>query len=318
MRVVVTGAAGFIGSHVVDRLLAGGHEVIGVDDLSTGAVENLTAFRGRGGDGSRATFREVDVAGGAFVDVVRASRPDVVCHLAAQASVPRSVSDPATDARVNVLGTVNVLEAARRAGVRRVVFASSVAVYGVPDSLPVSADSPAAPQSPYGASKLCGEIYLETYRALYGLDTLTLTLANVYGPRQSAAGESGVVAIFVDALLRGAPTKVFGSGDQTRDYVYVEDVADAFVLGSTRRDEATGRCGRLAIGTGVSTRDRELHALVAAATGAPDTPEHAPPRPGDLPAMIVDPGGARRYLGWSPRTSLQDGIAATVAWARRA
>lgn len=315
MRVLVTGAAGFIGSHLVDRLLAGGHEVIGVDNLSTGSIRNLVV-PGRSDGDSFTDFYELDIADGAFGDVVRTRRPEAICHLAAQSSVARSVSDPAGDAKVNVLGMVNVLEAARRAGARKVVFASSVAVYGVPDSLPVAAGAPANPRSPYGASKRCGEIYMDTYRALYGLETTTLTLANVYGPRQSAAGESGVIAIFVDAMLRGAPTRIFGQGDQIRDYVYVADVADAFVVACGMRGEPA-RCGdRFAIGTGVPTSDRQLHSLVAAATGAPDTPEHAPPRPGDLPAMVVDPGPAEKNLSWSPATSLADGIAATVAWAR--
>lgn len=315
MRALVTGAAGFIGSYVAERLLAGGHQVIAVDDLSTGCVRNLQDARRSAGDGSAVVFEEISVTDGALVDLLNRHRPEVVCHLAAQTSVPRSVFDPVTDASVNVVGTVNVLEAARLAGARRIVLASSVAVYGVPDALPVSAGTLADPRSPYGASKRCGEIYLETYRALHGLDAITLTLANVYGPRQRAAGESGVVAIFVDAMLRRAPTQVFGRGDQTRDYVYVEDVASAFLLAC----ESPGgqvRQSELPIGTGVPTSDRELHTLVAAATGAPDTPGHAPPRPGDLPAMIVNPDPAAVHLGWSPRTSLPDGIAKTVAWAR--
>lgn len=308
MRVLVTGAAGFIGSHLVDGLLADGHQVVGVDNLSTGAPDNLAAARRCGGF----VLHQLDVADPALVEVVRTERVDVVCHLAAHISVPRSVAEPANDARVNVLGTLNVLEAARHGGIRKVVFASSVAVYGIPAVLPVGVDAPLAPRSPYAASKRSGEIYLETYRALHGLEFTTLTLANVYGPRQSAAGESGVVAIFMDALLGGKPTRIFGRGDQTRDYVYVGDVVDAFRL-------ACGdRCGgeRLNVGTGVATSDRELHTLVAEVVGAPDTPEYAPPRPGDLPAMVIDPGPAQARLGWSPRTSLREGVTEAVAWTR--
>ncbi|MQA83966.1 MAG: NAD-dependent epimerase/dehydratase family protein [Streptosporangiales bacterium] len=310
MRVLVTGAAGFIGSHLVDRLLADGHQVIGVDNLSTGDPDNLTPALAQAGECGAFALHQLDVTDPALGDVVREHRVEVVCHLAAQISVQRSVTDPANDARVNVLGTVNLLEAARRGGVRKVVFASSVAVYGIPAALPVVADASAAPRSPYAASKRCGEVYLEAYRALYGFDVTTLTLANVYGPRQSAAGESGVVAIFVDALLGGKPTRIFGRGDQTRDYVYVEDVVDAFRLACGDR----GGGERFNIGTGVATSDRELHSLVAEITGAPDTPEYAPPRPGDLPAMVIDPAPARTGLGWSPRTPLREGIAATVAW----
>lgn len=319
MRILVTGAAGFIGSHVTDRLLASGHQVLGVDDLSSGSRGNLAdAMRSAGG---AFRFREFDVTDPGLVAVASAFRPDAVCHLAAQISVPRSVSHPVADARVNVLGTVNVLEAARGSGARHVAFASSVAVYGVPPSLPVPDDAPADPRSPYGASKRSGEIYLGMYRALHGLGSTALTLANVYGPRQSAAGEAGVVAIFTEALLRGAPTRVFGRGDQTRDYVYVGDVARAFVLTCERSQDLGAMLDtahRLDIGTGVSTTDRELHSLVAAAAGAPDTPDYAPPRPGDLPAMVVDPTRAQKYLGWSPEVSLRDGIEATIAWARRA
>ncbi|MGK5553581.1 NAD-dependent epimerase/dehydratase family protein [Actinomadura kijaniata] len=301
MRVLVTGAAGFIGSHLVDRLLADGHEVAGVDDLSTGSNvrDDIDLWR-------------LDVADPALAARVEAFGPEVVCHLAAQVSVRVSVGDPLADARTNVVGTANVLESARRAGARKVVFASSCAVYGVPDALPVPSGAALRPASPYAASKVSGEIYLQTYRALHGLDYTTLTLANVYGPRQTPEGEAGVVSIFTDALLTGKPTRVFGDGGQTRDYVYVLDVVDAFA-------RAAGEGGggrRLNVGTGLQTTDRELHSLVAEAAGAPDEPAFAPPRLGDLPAMAVDPADTRDALGWEPRTALRDGLAATVAWAR--
>ncbi|NKZ04739.1 NAD-dependent epimerase/dehydratase family protein [Actinomadura latina] len=301
MLALVTGAAGFIGSHLVDRLLADGHEVIGVDDMTSGANVRPGV-----------ELWEMDVADPALVEKAAARRPEVVCHLAAQVSVRVSVSDPLADARTNVLGTANVLEAARAAGGRKVVFTSSCAVYGVPDALPVPAGAELRPASPYAASKVSGEVYAGMYRRLHGIDYTTLTLANVYGPRQTPEGEAGVVSIFTDALLSGRPTKVYGDGTQTRDYVYVLDVVDAFA-------RAAGDAGgglRFNVGTGLQTADRDLHTLVAEAAGAPDDPEFAPPRLGDLPAMAVDPAATREVLGWEPAVGLAEGLAETVAWAR--
>jgi UDP-glucose 4-epimerase len=305
MRILVTGGAGFIGSHLVGRLAGDGHEVAVVDDLSAGDEENLGAVG--------VAVHRLDVTAPGLAALAAAWRPEVVCHLAARISVRDSVADPVTDARVNVLGTVSVLEAARACGARKVVFASSVAVYGMPPALPVRAGTGFDPRSPYAAAKVCGETYLATYRSLHGLDFTTLTLANVYGPRQRSGGEAGVVAIFGGALLRGEPTRVFGDGTQTRDYVYVGDVVDAFARACGER----GGGGRFDIGTGVFTSDIELHTLVAAAAGAPDEPAFAPQRPGDLPAMAVDPAPARDGLGWAAATSLPEGVKATVDWLRR-
>ncbi|GGM95618.1 putative UDP-glucose 4-epimerase GalE1 [Thermopolyspora flexuosa] len=309
MRVLVTGGAGFIGSNLVDRLLAEGHEVAVVDDLSSGDRENLAEAAGHAGF----ALHEMSVTDPELAGVVERFRPEVICHLAAQISVRRSVAEPVHDARVNVEGTVNLLEAARRAGTRKVVFASSVAVYGRPKVLPVPDGADTDPRSPYAAAKLSGEMYLATFSALYGLEYTTLVLSNVYGPRQSPEGEAGVVAIFTDALLSGKPTVVYGDGTQTRDYIYVDDVVDGFVRACG--DRGNGR--RFNLGTGVQTTDRELHSLVAAAAGAPDEPGYAPPRLGDLPAMAVDPAPAYEGLGWQPRTELAVGLKATVEWARR-
>lgn len=229
MLTLVTGAAGFIGSHLVDRLLADGHEVVGVDDGSSGANVRPGV-----------ELWEMDVADPALAERAAVRRPEVVLHLAAQVSVRVSVGDPLGDARTNVVGTANVLEAARAAGARKVVFTSSCAVYGVPDALPVPPDAELRPASPYAASKVAGEVYAGMYRQLHGIDFTTLTLANVYGPRQTPEGEAGVVSIFTDALLSGRPTKVFGDGSQTRDYVYVGDVVDAFARAAGRRAAGCG------------------------------------------------------------------------------
>ncbi|MEO5877240.1 MAG: NAD-dependent epimerase/dehydratase family protein [Streptosporangiaceae bacterium] len=302
MRTLVTGAAGFIGSHLVDRLLAEGHEVAAVDNLATGSLANLPADL---------ELRVVDVTTPVFTELVREFRPEVICHLAAQVSVRVSVADPLEDARVNVLGTVNMLEAARLAGTRKTIFTSSCAVYGIPDVLPVPAGAALRPTSPYAVSKATGEAYLQAYLALHGLDYTILTLANVYGPRQTPEGEAGVVSIFSDALTGGKPTVVFGDGEHTRDYVFVADVVDAYVRALTE-----GGGHRVNVGTGVQTTDRELHTLVAGAAAAPDDPGFAPARLGDLPAMCLDPASARTALGWEPAVRLADGLATTIDWTR--
>ncbi len=309
MRLLITGAAGFIGSHLVDRLVRDGHQVAGVDDLSSGRHENVAGAVRAG-----AAFHRMDVTAPELVELAVGWRPEVVCHLAAQISVRASVEDPVADALVNVLGTVNVLEAARAAGARKVVFTSSAAVYGIPVAMPVPAEAGLAPRSPYAAAKVCGEVYLGAYRVLHGLDFTTLALSNVYGPRQRPDGEAGVVAIFASALLRGSATHVYGDGKQARDYVYVGDVVDACVLACDSR--ASG--ARLNVGTGIRTTDLELHAAIAAAAGSRAVPGHAPPRPGDLPEMALDPGLTEDLLGWTPSTSLPDGVAATLDWLRLA
>ena len=308
MRVLVTGGAGFIGSTLVDRLVADGHLVTAVDDLSRGRQSNLSAALGRGVE-----LHRLDVGGAAFADLVGTSAPEVVFHLAAQIDVRASVADPLQDARSNVLATINVAEAARHAGVGKIVFASSGgSIYGTPPQLPVGEDCPVSPESPYAAAKVAGEVYLDMFRRLHGVDCTHLALANVYGPRQDPHGEAGVVAIFVEAMLAGRPTRVYGDGGNTRDYVYVGDVVDAMLL-------AAGPVGggrRYNIGTGVQTSDRDLHTAVAAATGAPDESQPAPARPGDVRASALDSGRAGRELGWSARVDVAAGVQHTVDWFR--
>ena len=307
MRILVTGAAGFIGSHLVDRLVADGHRVTGLDDLSTGSLKNLTTARKGKGFG----FHRFDITSTDLIEVVARDRPDVVCHLAAQMDVRRSVTDPLHDTRSNVLGTVNVLEACVRAEVPRVVFASSGGtVYGEPPSVPVTERAALHPASPYGAAKVAGEAYVEAYRRLHGLQGAILRLGNVYGPRQDPHGEAGVVAIFARAMTKGKTARIFGDGSSSRDYVYVDDVVDAFLrcLGG----KGDGR--RLNVGTGVATTVRTVHTLLAAAAKAVDAPAFAPRRPGELQAIALDSSAARRALGWEATTRLEDGLAETVEW----
>ena len=311
MRVLVTGGAGFIGSTLVDRLLAERHEVTVVDDLSRGRLENLESARAAG---ARFGFHHMDVNDPAIESVVVGARPEVVFHLAAQIDVRLSVEDPVHDAQVNVVGTVRLAEAARRAGVRRIVFTSSGgSIYGPVTELPVAESRPVDPLSPYAAGKIAGEIYLEMYSRLYGLEWAGVAPANVYGPRQDPHGEAGVVAIFSQRLLSGAPTRVFGDGGNTRDYVYVDDVVDAFVRAATV-PAAAGL--RFNVGTGVETSDRELHSLVAEAAGAPDDPEYAPARLGDVARSALDAARAGEVLGWSPQVSIAAGVARTVDYFR--
>lgn len=309
MRAVVTGAAGFIGSTLVDRLLAAGHTVLGIDNLSNGREANLDQAASRGGF----ELVRADIVDADLVALLSAARPEVVFHLAAQIDVRRSVEDPEFDADVNVVGTVRLAEAARRAGVRKVVHTSSGgAIYGVPRVYPTSEAAPPEPASPYAASKLAGEIYLNSFRRLYGLDCSHIAPSNVYGPRQDPHGEAGVVAIFVKAMLAGRPTHVYGDGSNTRDYVYVDDVVDAFVRAAG--DEGGG-C-RFNVGTGVETSDRALHTAVAHAVGAPDAPGFAPARLGDLARSCLDAGRAGAVLGWQPQVSLAEGLARTVGYFR--
>jgi UDP-glucose 4-epimerase len=300
-RAVVTGGAGFIGSHVVDRLLEAGTEVVVVDDLSTGRRENLAAG---------ADLREGDVRDASAMRALLAdARPDAVVHLAARASVTRSVAEPEEDGAVNVGGTLALLEAAHRAGVERFVYVSTGgALYGEADTIPTPEDAPIRPLSPYGTSKWAGEAYCDLYARLRGTSTLTLRLANVYGPRQDPHGEAGVIAIFCERLRAGARPVVFGDGRQTRDYVYVGDVAEATL--AALQSTVTGPVN---VGAGAETSVLDLvDALRALAGDAAFQPEHAPPRPGEARRSCLDSSRAAAELGWRARTPLPDGLHATL------
>ncbi len=309
VRTLVTGAAGFIGSTLVDRLLADGHSVVGVDDLSTGRVDNLQDAD----NDKNFEFVKADIVDADLIGLLAEMRPEVVFHLAAQISVKRSVDDPQLDSTVNVVGTVRLAEAARRASVRKVVHTSSGgSIYGTPPVYPTSEAVATDPASPYAASKVAGEVYLNTFRNLYDLDCSHIAPANVYGPRQDPHGEAGVVAIFAQALLAGRPTKIFGGGSDTRDYVYVDDVVDAFV----RASGTEGGGLRFNVGTGVETSTRELHTVIAKAVGAADEPEFHPPRLGDLRRSKLDISRAKKLLGWQPDVALSTGVERTVDFFR--
>lgn len=302
---VVTGGAGFIGSHLVDALVESGNTVIVIDDLSHGKRENLNP---------EAVFIEASILDVDFDAIFAQYKPEVVFHLAAQIDVRISVEDPVRDANLNIVATIRLADAARRNGVRRVVHTSSGgAIYGREAELPVVESTIPNPDSFYAVSKYAGEIYLNTFAKLYGLECAFIAPANVYGPRQDPHGEAGVVAIFSQNLLSGTPTRVFGEGNNTRDYVYVKDVVAAFLAASGQ----AGNGERFNIGTGVETTDRELHSLVAKAAGADDNPEVAPARLGDVPRSVLNNSKAREILGWQPQVSLEEGIANTVAFFRQ-
>ncbi|MEX2658788.1 MAG: NAD-dependent epimerase/dehydratase family protein [Acidimicrobiales bacterium] len=311
VKALVTGGAGFIGSTLVDRLLAEGHAVDVVDDLSTGSLVNLADARAD--RAHELKVHQVDIRSPEVVDLIVRRAPEVVFHLAAQADVRVSVDRPVFDAEVNVIGSLNVLEGARAAGARKVVFASSGGtIYGdpAPADLPVRESHPQQPLSPYGVAKKVVGDYLHAYRSLHDLEFAALALANVYGPRQDPHGEAGVVAIFAGKLLAGEPCTIFGDGRQTRDFVYVDDVVDAFVRGA---EKGSGLLCN--IGTGQETSVNDLHRTMAAQAQVPDAAVvHAPSRSGELVRSALDPGRARIHLGWSPWTTLDEGTAAVLRY----
>jgi UDP-glucose 4-epimerase len=305
LKVLVTGGAGFIGSHVADRLVADGHDVVILDDLSAGHVEHLQP---------NARFYQMDLHSPWIDELFRIERPEAVVHQAAQASVRRSVEDPVFDASVNVLGTAALLQASVHHGVRRFLFASTGgALYGDADVTPTPEDYPTLPVSPYGASKLAAEVYLRTFHAMHGLSYAALRYANVYGPRQDPHGEAGVVAIFTRRLLSGEKARINGDGKQTRDFVYVGDVAEA-----NARALASDAVGSFNVGTGIETDISTIFQLLKRLTASNTPEEHGPPLPGEQRRSVVDARKIEKALGWKPKTSLQAGLDATVQYFREA
>jgi UDP-glucose 4-epimerase len=307
MRALVTGGAGFIGSHLVDALTARGEPVLVLDDLSSGRRENLAASLGAGAELFEASITDSAAVAAAY----ERSRPQLVFHLAAQIDVRRSVADPSFDLDVNVGGTIKLLEGARESGVERFVLASTGgAIYGEGEGrdLPLAESADCRPDAPYGQSKFAAEGYLDLYRRLYGLETISLRLGNVYGPRQDPHGEAGVVAIFSGNLAEGRKSTINGTGEQTRDYVYVEDVARANVLAL----EGEVASGAYNVGTGSETSVNELYRLLLKISGKDLAPEHGPAKPGEQLRSSVDPALAGRVMGWSPEVELTSGLRETL------
>lgn len=303
MRIVVTGGAGFIASHIVDAYIGKGHQVHVIDDFSTGCDANLHP---------KAVLHRLDVAGSAAARLILELKPDVLNHHAAQMDVRRSVQDPLFDAGVNILGLINLLEACREAGTRRIIFASSGgAIYGDKEPIPADEEHAKEPMSPYGISKMAGELYLAYYHTLFGMHYVALRYANVYGPRQSNRGEAGVVAIFIARLLARQSPIINGDGTQTRDYVFVGDVVQANLVALE-----TGYAGGVNIGTGSETDVTTLCRLLRQATGSNLEPIHGPAKAGEQRRSCLDIGLARRVLEWQPTVEIEQGLRRTLAYYR--
>jgi UDP-glucose 4-epimerase len=303
MKVLVTGGAGFIGSHLVDRLVQEGHEVIIVDNLVTGKRRNINRA---------ARFYKLDVQSWRLERVFRNERPNVVMHLAAQMDVRKSVEDPMFDAQVNILGTLNVLQQAVKHGVRKVVFSSSGgAIYGEQETYPAPESHVTKPMSPYGLSKLCGEQYLSYYQRTSGIQVVSLRYANVYGPRQDPEGEAGVVAIFIQKMLNNEQAVINGNGRQTRDFVFVEDVVEAnlAVMGQDTQ-------GTYNVGTGVETSINDLFRILIQHTGSTCKEVHGPAKKGEQARSVIDSTRLRHELSWDPKADLSDGLKKTVEYFR--
>jgi len=305
MKVLVTGGAGFIGSHVVDTLIEEGHTVAIVDNLwehGGGKIENINP---------QATFYQMDIRDSTLSDVFEQERPEVICHLAAQHSVKISTDDPTHDANVNILGLINILQNATRFGVRKIIFSSSGATYGTVEQMPVSERTVQHPESPYGTTKMASEYYLRFWKNMHGLDFTILRYGNVYGPRQDPLGEAGVIAIFARQIIIGESIRIDWDGEQQKDYVYVKDVARANVAALNAGD---GEAYCIADGKGTSVR--ALYQGLASIVGHDVEIRRAPKRPGDIYLTYFDCSKAERELGWKAKVGLDEGLALTVDFFR--
>ena len=303
MKILVTGGAGFIGSHTVDALVASGqHQVSIIDNLSAGKRHQMNPS---------ARFHEIDLRDADAVRrVIEAETPEVIMHLAAQMDVRRSVADPSYDAQVNIVGFLNLMEPARQHGLRRVIFSSTGgAIYGEQEQFPASEDHPLHPVSPYGVAKMATEAYLFFYKVQYGIDYTALRYGNVYGPRQDPHGEAGVVAIFCGRMLEGKPCTIFGDGKQTRDYVFVADVARANIAAAN-----ANVAGAINIGTGVETNVNDLYHTLGTVGDVTRAPEYGPARPGEQSRSVISPARARALLNWRPQVELADGLDQTFSY----
>lgn len=304
VTVLVTGGAGFIGSHIADRLVSEGYRVVIVDDLSSGTLKNVNP---------RALFYQVDLRDyKAIEEVFDKEKPTIVNHHAAQVDVTKSVSDPATDAHINIIGGINLLKSACKHGVQRFIYASTAAVYGDPEYVPIDEDHPIKPLSAYGISKSTFEKYLELEASRVGMHYVILRYANVFGPRQVPHGEGGVVAVFANRMLAGEQCRIFGNGSKTRDYVYVQDVVEANILAMQ-----SAACGVFNIGTAKETTDQEVFDTVRAAVGSSQEPIYADERPGEIRRSCFDASKAKTQLGWKAKVSFAEGVASAVEFYRR-
>lgn len=303
MKILITGGAGFIGSHITDAAIDAGMEVVIIDNLFTGKRENLNPH---------AKFYLADIRHKDIADIFADEKPDVVCHHAAQVSVRNSVDDPCQDAEINIVGSINVIDNCKKSGVKKIVFASSGgAIYGEQEKFPAPEDHPARPDSPYGAAKLSVEHYLYIYKKVFGLKYIALRYSNVYGPRQDPHGEAGVVAIFTGKMLSNQTPLINGDGGQTRDYVYVRDVVQANMLAFKSDAE-----GPFNVGTGIETDVNRLYSLIRERTGYREGNEHGPAKAGEQYRSVLDCARIKKGLGWEPKFSLEEGLKETVEFFR--
>lgn len=296
MKIIVTGGAGFIGSHLVDKLIELGHKVVVLDNLSTGKKENIN---------KKAKFYKVDILSPKIFEIFKKERPKIVYHFAAQINVRKSVENPLFDAKTNILGSLNILEACKKFKVKKIIFASTGgAIYGEAKKIPTPEDYQPNPISPYGIAKLTIENYLKFYKENFGLDFVSLRFSNVYGPRQDPKGEAGVVAIFIDKLLKGKRPIIFGNGNQTRDFIFVGDVIDACLKVLNYR----GKEKIFNVGTGIETSINKLYRIIAKFLNSKIEPKYAPSKPGDLKRSCLDISKIKRKLRWKAKFNLEKGL----------